>query len=245
MNLSFWKKKKIRTPLVSVFLLTIPCWPGTRLRAQSTDAPVIGAPALRERMQKTLSRQADSVAAMQRSVTAQQRTAQRQNGEVAEGGFFTLPAPAPMPPAWLQAPATDAGNEDAEEVADPADSKEGAGQQKSPAETETSARVQIPWKSPLPMPASIAAPTGIAGIGGVSEFGDDLGAARPLNLEGILLRQFAGANPAPPPVPDKNDKDSSSGSNTSPRSAGVIDYLRQMLGFSIEGSLLQGLSGSP
>ncbi len=158
MNFSIRNTKKF-FPLVTIVLsqLVFNLLAGAGLRAQ-VAAESVPASTLRERMQKSLSRQMDSIAAMQRSVSAQQQAVRHQNGEVGGQGFFTLPAPAPIPPSLLEGlegpeEASDGEGDNSEDAVPPQSLDEATS---APREAHTGsneaggARVEIPWIDSAP-----------------------------------------------------------------------------------------------
>lgn len=266
MNFSVPNAKKF-APLLTIVIaqLVFQLSPGARLRAQVAAQPA-PASTLQERMQKSLTRQMDSIAAMQRSVSAQQQAVRHQNGELAGQGFFTLPAPASMPSSLLERreeaieEAIDVDRDESEDAAQSQPLEEAA---PAPRETHPGSaggggtRVEVPWIDSLPVPlvgipdAPALAPAPIAGIVTPGVSGDNHGVAWDLSLEGFLLRQFGNdqdKSAVPPvmtlpePVPGQNGKDNgtAAGHSPLPRGAGAVDYLRQILDLSLGGSSLFG-----
>jgi hypothetical protein len=255
MNLSEITTKKLRLSLVPLLLSALAAAPPS-LAAQDLDKPV---PPLtfQERMQKSLARQMDAVAAMQKSVEARQ-TALRQSGETSAGNFFTLPAPVPMESPFRERPieAVEAPD-DADESNDASESSEQpqslpASMPPEPDRTvsrNSGTRIEVPWKSPVAVPLSVALPADIAGIQGI----DGIGASGDLSLEGMLLRQLTSTgqekSAKPPLLPGLIPATAMPATNgnspgSSPAGPGTMDYIRQILDFGVGGSsLFQGLTG--
>ena len=258
MNLSEMSTKNMARLLTVFVFPAIPAvW--TCIQAQEIDRP-LPVLTLQERMQKSVSRQMDAVAAMQRSIETQQQTVLRQKSTSSGDNFFTLPSPTPMSSPFQRKPLeaiestdeSDGGNnrsEQSQPIADPPEPDRTAA-----AKNSWGAHIEIPWKAPASAPLSIALPADIVGINGI----DGMGAAGDLSLEGILLRQFTGAEQDKPTqpllfpalLPDSkgpvsNGKDQGqAGNNQLQRGPGAIDYIRQILDFSVGGaSLFRGLTG--
>ena len=248
MNLSVPFGKRSLLFVLFIFVQVVPGRPGIRLCAQETGVPD-GAPAARDRMEKSLKRQMNSAAAMQMSVSARQQAVKSRN----EQGFFTLPPPAPVARSWSPAPNNPAHYKDADDDnddrnEDSAGSHENRGEEPQAAEQpagkppvttpretyrpSNETRIEIPWKPPLPVSASVAAPVQVGGLT------DRVGVTGGLSLEEILQQQLDSASQIKPVgKPSVPFRDS--------LGAGAVDYLRQMLNFSFDGLLLQGSSGAP
>jgi hypothetical protein len=218
---------------LSVLLIAFPV---CRL-AQEIDQPA-PPPTLQQRMQKSLARQMESVAAMQKSVNLQRAAIRRQTGEVAEGDFFLLPRPAPMLRSGEGSP-VDPEVDDPDESENGAENNENEGDQNAAGSEQTKPNGAAPRELPpvepgdtagaqsrmspgkMPFPAGIqtlmpisADIAGIAGVPPLYGTGD-------LDLQGILLRQLTTNNlSAAAPA----------GSSPLPKSSNAMDYIRQILG---------------
>jgi hypothetical protein len=233
------------------------CWPVGFCPGAQEGADPAPPVTLEKRMQRSVSRQANSVARMERSTSLQRLAAQRrQTGQDSDESFFTLPAPAPLITPLPPEP----GDSDASEVSgginpeDQMDSDE-PGPPEPPSQVpapNSSARIDPPRKQASPL--AIAMPlTAIAGIGGIDPLVDsgifDSGVieAGGSSLEGMVLRQLAGAEKVAPggsAALDGFQKLNTSGTNSILRSTGPFDYLRQILAIGADGnSLLPVISG--
>jgi hypothetical protein len=249
MNLSVLTTKKLSSfQILSLLLAAV--FLGPSCHAQDVDSPVPAPLNWQERMQKSISRQMEAVAAMRKSIEARQQSLSTQGNEASANSFFTLPAPTPLAPLFPPVQREAAGEIDNTDNKDVDENLEQQPQSPAP--------VNPPETSPAPSkttggPKTIVLPSDIAAvkeIQGIDGFGAS--AAGDLSLEGILLRQFAASDedkatqpplfPSLLPVSDGKDRDASGTSPT--HGPGTIDYLRQILDFSIGGSsLFQGLTG--
>jgi len=201
---------------------------------------------LRERMQRAVLRQADSVGRMQRSIDLQKRSALRQTGESSDASsFFMLPAPARMVPS--SAVGGDQGNEDGSETdgQDKDDKKDDESAQRQVVSLDSGSSQQ---RAALALPGVLSGQSSIGSLVPAAGVGD-------LSLEEMLLRQMAGGETQNTAgvfqtgvlqtgvLQQGSDRQSLLPVSGKPP-AGSLDYIRQILNFGMDGSaLFRGFSG--
>lgn len=203
---------------------------------------------LRERMQRAVLRQADSVGRMQRSIDLQRHSTLRQTGESSDASsFFMLPAPARMVPP--SAVGGDQGNEgDSETDGQDKDKDDKKDDQSADRQVVSLGSGSSQQRAALALPGALSGQSSIGSLVPVAGVGD-------LSLEEMLLRQMAGGETQNTAgvfqtgvlqtgvLQQGSDRQSLLPVSGKP-AAGSLDYIRQILNFSMDGpALFRGFSG--